>query len=203
MTNKLTTAAFLLALAMATSARAVVVNCGPTPNHTEYDVKGSQIEVTVHHPFKVFRGSSHTATGTMLVNPENLQDGISLRISLPLKGLEVVDAPAQNVLASVLASVGDAGFEYFTQVVDIPQMTKAVPSYFKIRMVGELSFRGASLPAVIPADCTVEAEFWKCNFAFLIRLSDFGLPGPMLIKVPSRDSVNVKGELTLGPKRET
>ncbi len=203
MKKELTFAALLLLLSFSRPIGAEVVNCGPTPNHFEYDVKGAQLDVTIFHPFRVFRGTSNKLTGLMLVNPENLREGLSIKLSAPLKTVEMADMAARIVLERILAQVPEASFEFMTQVVDLPPSIKAVPPSFRIRMVGEISFHGIALPAMIPADCTVETEFWKCNFKFTIRLSDFGLIGPELLKVPARDLVNVQGEVTFGPKRDS
>jgi hypothetical protein len=190
-------------LFLAHELAAEIVSCGPTPNHFEYEVKGGQIEITVFHPFKVFSGISHALSGTMLVNPENLSEGILIKLAAPLKGVEAPDAPASRVLAGIVEVVGDSPFEFVSQVVDLPSTVKAPPRTFRMRTVGALSFRGASYPAVVPVECTVEESYWKCQFAFQLRLSDFGLPSPQLLRVPARDTVNVRGDVTLGPKRES
>ena len=184
------------------SALAEVVSCGPTPNHLEYEVTTSQLEFTLQHPFQVLGGSLGRITGAVSVNPENLREGVAFKIAAPLKQFESQNAPVTRFIAAGREMDKDGpGFEYISLAAHMAPDLKSVGRQFSMRLLGELRFHGKARPLEVPLDCTVDSSFWKCQTFFQFKMSDLGLPPPMLLKIKARDQVSVKGEVTFGPKK--
>ena len=180
-----------------------MLHCGPTAEHVEYQVMGSQFEFFLDHPFRFFRGTLGSLTGSLLLNPANLRSGMTFKVSVPLKGMGAEHPAAQALLTTVQQNDKNGlAFEFTSQVIDMrPDVLKATGT-FSLRAIGELRYGERVRPLHVPLDCTVEGGYWKCQTSFFLIPSDYGFPSPELLTIKARNKITVKGEITFGPKKE-
>ena len=158
------------------------------------DTGASRIVYTMRHPTHRWSGTSAAVAGTLTVAGGVVTSG---RITAPVRSFDSgVGARDRNMAEQTEAGRFPAVTFEARSVSMLPAARRTAEHNATVQ--GVLTFHGVARPVTVPVRIDLSGGRVHLRGAFDVTLSEFGLEPPAMFRIPSRDWIGLRLDLTAG-----
>ena len=158
------------------------------------DTGASRIVYTMRHPTHRWSGTSAAVAGTFTVAGGVVTSG---RVTAPVRSFDSgIGARDRNMADQTEAGRFPAVTFEARSVSMLPAARRTAERNATVQ--GVLTFHGIARPVTVPVRIDLSGGRVHLRGAFDVTLSEFGLVPPAMFRVPSRDWIGLRLDLTAG-----
>lgn len=174
---------------------ALAVPAVAQPQSIPVDTARSTLAYTGSHPLHSWTGTSHAVQGTLgldLADPA--QSTVEIRV--PAESFDSGNGNRDSDMLDVVEVDRYPDVRFTSDRIEVTAWEETAEGYRgSWQVTGTLDFHGQEHPVTLPVEVRVQGDTFEANSIFEVSLERFEVPGPRLLLMSIRDTIELEGTI--------